>query len=121
MSLKRALGLDALDILIHVGITFALAVIAASAAQQNEEVGISLVVALSLGVLAWRRTRARQVSPLTTGEVQSERLAMLEERLAELEAERGRVLELEERLDFAERLLARQRESARLAGEEQRP
>lgn len=38
----------------------------------------------------------------TTGEVTADRVAMLEERLAELEAER--VL-LEERLDFAERLL----------------
>lgn len=43
-------------------------------------------------------------------------LSALEARLAELEAERGHVAELEERLDFAERLLARQAEIDRLAG-----
>ena len=40
----------------------------------------------------------------TTGEVTADRVAMLEERLAELEAER---VQLEERLDFAERMLTR--------------
>ena len=38
-----------------------------------------------------------------TGEVQAERVALLEERLAQLEGERN---QLEERLDFAERMLA---------------
>jgi hypothetical protein len=40
---------------------------------------------------------------LTTGEMTAERMAALEERVMELESERG---QLEERLDFAERLLA---------------
>ena len=47
----------------------------------------------------------------------TERIAELEHRLAELEQDRVRVNELEERLDFAERLLAappeRQKDSAR--------
>ena len=37
-------------------------------------------------------------------------------RVAELEADRGHLAELEERVDFAERLLARQAEIDRLAG-----
>lgn len=41
---------------------------------------------------------------LTTGEMAAERLSALEDRIAELELERG---QLEERLEFAERLLTR--------------
>jgi hypothetical protein len=41
---------------------------------------------------------------LTTGEMTAERLASLEERIVELESERGH---LEERLEFAERMLTR--------------
>ena len=41
---------------------------------------------------------------LTTGEMAAERLSALEDRIAELESERG---QLEERLEFAERLLSR--------------
>ncbi len=43
-------------------------------------------------------------------------LAELRERVAEGETLRDRVLELEERLDFAERLLAQRNEPARLSG-----
>jgi hypothetical protein len=43
---------------------------------------------------------------LTTGEMHAERMAALEDRIAELENERG---QLEERLDFAERMLAQGR------------
>jgi hypothetical protein len=42
---------------------------------------------------------------LSTGEMAAERIADLEARVAELEAAQARMLELEERLDFAERLL----------------
>ena len=38
------------------------------------------------------------------------------ERLESLEAERGRVMELEERIDFAERLLAKERSGRQLEG-----
>ena len=41
-------------------------------------------------------------------------LADMQARIAELEAQQGRMLELEERLDFAERLLAQRREVERL-------
>ena len=41
---------------------------------------------------------------LTTGEMTAERIAAMEDRIAELESERG---QLEERLEFAERILTR--------------
>jgi hypothetical protein len=112
VSLKSSLGLDGFDLLIHVGITVMLMVVASTATSGGrEEVPISLVVAGSLGLLAWRRQRAVRRGIVTaSGEYKSERVAELEQRVAQLEAEQGRVLELEERLDFAERLLAQHRE-----------
>ncbi|MEZ4585942.1 MAG: hypothetical protein R2909_06030 [Gemmatimonadales bacterium] len=44
---------------------------------------------------------------LSTGEMAAERLADVESRLGELEAVQARLLDLEERLDFAERLLVK--------------
>ena len=43
---------------------------------------------------------------LTTGEMASQRIEVLEERVRELEHTVARAAELEERLDFAERILA---------------
>lgn len=115
---SKPIGLDWFDLLLHGGITFALAVVGASAMRSQEEFAIGLVVATSLGVLAWRRGRAlRNVPALTTGEAQAERVAELESRVAELESQHSRVLELEERVDFAERLLAQERGPARIRGE----
>jgi hypothetical protein len=48
------------------------------------------------------RGKGDPATGLTTGEMNAERVSALEERVAELEAERG---QLEERLDFAERML----------------
>jgi len=112
VSLKSSLGLDWFDLLIHVGITMMLMVVAATAATGgHEEVGISLVVAGSLGLLAWRRQRAvRRGLTAASGEYQADRMVELEHRVAQLEADQGRGVELEERLDFAERLLTQQRE-----------
>jgi hypothetical protein len=95
-----------------------LMIIVDSASHGPSDGAIAAVVAVSLGILAWRRSRAlRQRPPETTGEVQAVRLAQVEDRLAELEQVQARLLELEERLDFTERLLVRQREAeaARLA------
>ena len=50
------------------------------------------------------RGKGDPATGLTTGEMTAERMAALEDRIAELEAERG---QLEERLDFAERMLPR--------------
>jgi hypothetical protein len=71
----------------------------------------SVLVTMLLGpigsAVARRISRGKGGDPatgLTTGEMTAERMAALEDRITELEAERG---QLEERLDFAERLLTR--------------
>jgi hypothetical protein len=68
-------------------------------------VGIALMVRLLPESL--RRAKKRPTD-------EGERLAELDRRVGELEAGRHRVAELEERLDFAERLLARQRDAQRV-------
>jgi hypothetical protein len=120
MSLKRAIGLDWFDLVIQVGITGMIMIIADSASQGQSEGAIAAVVAVSLGILAWRRSRALKRMGSETGEVQLDRLQELDSRVTELEIQQGRMLELEERLDFAERLLAQQRDPSRLGAGEQR-
>lgn len=118
--IKRYLGLDLFDLVIQFGATVALGVVAGSMAAPHEEVGIALVVAASFGLLAWRRARALR-EQATTAVGGSDRIAELEQRVAELEYGQSRMLELEERMDFNERLLVRQRDEARLApGDEAR-
>jgi len=113
--IRKYLGLDFLDLVIQAGATIALAVVAGNIASPDEEVGIALVVAASFGLLAWRRARSlatqRQTAP-TDDSIQ--RIADLEDRVAELERSQVRMLDLEERMDFNERLLVRQRDEARL-------
>jgi len=116
MGLRSSLGLDWLDLVVHFGITAMVAFVASRAATGGERgVPIAAVFAASLAILAWRRSRARRsLPPLTTGEVQAERLLQLEDRVAELEAQQMRMQELEERVEFAERLLSQHRETGRL-------
>jgi len=113
--IKRYVGLDLLDLVIHAGVTIALAVAVAEMWSPDEQIGVGLVFASSFVVLAWRRARAlRQRPDLDGASVAARQIAELEDRVAELEAGQGRVLELEERLDFTERMLARESERARL-------
>lgn len=115
--IKKFLGIDFVDVLIQFGVTFGVAVLVSAGSHGNDEMPVAFVMTASLVVLAWRRNRAlkqRGSEHLTTGEVESERLAYLEDRVAELEANHNRVLELEERLDFTERMLAQQRDGARI-------
>ena len=98
--LCRNLGLDGFDLVTHVGITCML--MAFVAMPNGPEEALPVITGLSLLVLAIRRRFALKAggsAGLTTGE-------MAAERIAELEAERARMTELEERLEFAERLLA---------------
>lgn len=117
--IKRAFGLDWFDLAVHIGITAMVMIIVDTASHgPGSEGALAAVVGLSMGLLAWRRSRAlKSRPPESTGEVQAERMAVIEDRLADLEQMQARVLELEERLDFTERLLVRQQEqaSARLA------
>lgn len=106
--LRRNLGLDGFDLVIHVGVTFMVAFFV-DMSNGPEEL-FPVITGISLLVLAVRRLfalKSGRAAGLTTGEMAAERLAELEERIAEVEAGQARLAELEERLDFAERLLAR--------------
>jgi hypothetical protein len=116
---KKFFGIDFIDFTIQFFITMAVGVVAASATRPDDEVGISIVAVSSLVVLGWRRARAlkqQAQAPVTTGEVQLDRINYLEDRVADLEQVQHRVMELEERLDFTERLLAQQRDTAARIG-----
>ena len=110
MSIKSTLGLDGFDLAIHGTVTGILLFwIAATNRMEDAIIGCSMASTASLVLLAIRRRFAlRRIERrgLTTGEMSAERLAELEQRVADLEAVHGRVAELEERLDFAERMLA---------------
>jgi hypothetical protein len=110
VSIKSTFGLDGFDLSVHVAITgIVFFWIAAVNSQQDAIIGCSIAGCASLVLLAVRRRfalRRQGAGGLTTGEVVVERIAELEQRVADLEAVHTRVAELEERLDFAERLLA---------------
>ena len=104
---REHIGLDGFDLLIHAGVTSAF--IGFVAMSNGPEELMPVATGVSLLVLALRRhvaLRTRRQVGLSSGEMAAERLAGLEQRMEELEAEQARVAELEERLDFAERLLA---------------
>lgn len=61
--------------------------------------------------IAGGKAKADPATGLTTGEMTAERVAALEDRIAELESERG---QLEERLDFAERMLTQGKDARAL-------
>jgi hypothetical protein len=118
----RGLGLDLVDVGIHVFVTICVAVMLGEASGRKDDIVIPMVFAASGVVFAIRRNLAlrRQPHELTTGQVEAERLSDLEARVADLEQVHYRLAELEERLDFSERLLAQQTRGAeaRLPGQE---
>jgi hypothetical protein len=105
---RRNLGLDAFDLLVHVSLTIMVMFFVAMSGGPEEM--FPVITGVSLLVLAVRRRIALKsggaTAGLTTGEMAAERIAELEDRVAELEAAQQEVAELAERLDFAERLLA---------------
>ena len=112
MKLRQIFGIDGFELIVHLGVTGILFFwIVETNRPQDAVVFSSMLGIASLVTLAIRRRLAlrRHESPtgITTGEMAAERLADLEGRMADLEAAQARVIELEERLDFAERLLAR--------------
>ena len=110
MSMRHWLGIDGIDVVIQVALTFCVAgfLIGVSSTVDEDQI-IFGVTGISFAVLAWRRTRAlrRPDMPESTAEAAIARLEDLEQRLGDLESRETRVAELEERLEFAERLLAR--------------
>jgi hypothetical protein len=103
MSLRERIGLDGFDVAIQAGVTVCLMGLFGTVGAEEM---LYLVPAASLGVLGIRRKIAQRRSPL--GPHAEQRLAELEDRIGELDATQMRVMELEERLDFAERILAGQ-------------
>jgi hypothetical protein len=125
MSFKSVVGLDAVDVIIHVGITVVILAGVLSTTHGGEETAMlgMTITTTSLVVFALRRylaLRRQARSGLTTGEVAAERIEGLEQRVADLESAQARVYELEERLDFTERLLAREAEARKLPAAEAR-
>ncbi len=110
-KLKEILGLDLFDIALQAVITGVIIFwITESNTHQDAVILGSAAATISLVVLGVRRRLALykvERSARQVDVVASERLAELEERVADLEAAQARMAELEERVDFAERLLAR--------------
>jgi hypothetical protein len=114
---RRTLGLDGFDLVVQVGVTCMLLVWVDMAHGPDEM--IPVILGSSLIVLAVRRAialRSGARAGLTTGEMEAERIAELEQRVAELEATQAHVADLAERLDFAERLLAQAPPGLRVVG-----
>jgi Tfp pilus assembly protein PilO len=112
---KRQFGLHPVDMAVHFVIGGFIAGALADAA--HNDVPSLLAVAAMFLAYAWRRQRAIDRLPpasggMTSGEV---RLTELDAQAEELHEMRSRMAELEERLDFAERMLAQQREPAQIA------
>jgi hypothetical protein len=109
--------LDWFDLLIHAGITAAATgLLARFVGPPDEGAAVATVIAVSLGLLAWRRHWALKRRDLTGDPGTTERLEELEARMADFDRVQARLLELEERLDFAERVLVQHREAGRLSG-----
>jgi hypothetical protein len=110
MSVKSWLGIDAIDLAIHAGVTVCLL---GFVGVSNGPEGLFPVITMgSIIALAVRRKMAMRRGLLDPRQ-EAERLAEVEERVHYLEGLQDRVIELEERLDFAERLLA-QRQNEKL-------
>lgn len=114
--IKRWLGIDGVDFVIQAAITMCMAVVLSAANRQNEEILISATFAASFGVLAFRRHWAGKRGELgkPAQQASSEYVLDLEQRVADLESAQQRVYELEERVDFAERMLSQQRAPERI-------
>ena len=87
--------------------------------MRSQDVAIVLVMMVSLvGALTFPLIRAwaRRIEARGADAGMHEDMAQLRDRVAELESMAARVPELEERLDFAERLLAKSEVRERLPG-----
>lgn len=115
MSIRSTFGIDAFDLSVHIIVTFFVMILVGLGMGFGPPVALAAVPLASLLVLAWRRKRGLPSgTPGSTGETEAARLYEHEARLGELETLQERFLELEERVDFAERLLAREAEAQRL-------
>jgi type VI protein secretion system component VasK len=115
MSIRSTFGMDGFDLAVHLLVTFFAVMALGPGLELNPAIALGIVPMVSLILLAWRRKRGlATMAPEATGEVEAARVYELEARVAELEALQERFLELEERVDFAERLITRDVDAQRL-------
>ena len=112
-GVKKWLGLDLVDTLVHVGVTVCF--LAFVEFTKGPEPIYPVATGISILIFGIRRKFALRKA--ARDEVRdSDRMIELEERVNYLEGLQDRVVELEERLDFTERLLAR-KDPERLSAE----
>ncbi len=107
--MRKILGLDAFEVMVQAVVTAGVAVVAGELLfGAVGDATVTSIITVSILILTWRRGRAlkEQWQDPDSGR----RVDDLEERIAELESTQQRVLELEERLDFADRMLAKTHE-----------
>ena len=109
--IKRWLGIDGVDFVIQAVVTLFLAVIV-SGVGPGQDVRITGVFAASVIVLGIRRHLALKRGDPGQTSASADYVQELEQRVADLEAAQQRMYELEERVDFAERLLSQQSQRA---------
>jgi hypothetical protein len=85
--------------------------------MRPEEVFLSVVAMVGFALLAYPLVRAisERIRPRVDAGVKDELMGLREDLLTELRETRRELAELGERVDFAERLLAKQRDPDRLA------
>jgi hypothetical protein len=107
-TVKRWLGVGVVDFAIQAAITLCAIGIFVDQPGVRDEPVVFGCLGLSVLVLAIRRHFAMRRADFTepSGETTAGQMAELELRVSELEAAQHRVMDLEERLDFAERLLS---------------
>lgn len=118
--IRKWLGIGGVDLLIQAVLTICAIGIFVDQPGTRDEVVVFGLTGLSVLVLAIRRHFALRRGELDDlpGEVAARQLAELDMRVSELEAAQLRVMELEERVDFAERLLTRRPEQVLPSGDE---
>lgn len=108
---RRTMGIDFVDFAVQFVVTGLLMGFVDSTLGHRSEGPLFLTAGASIVVFALRRHRAllkmgTESIGLTTGQMAAARIEDLEARIAHLESGEARLVELEERLDFAERMLA---------------
>lgn len=111
---REIFGIDGKDFTIHVGATVVAVVLVAGAGAElnyDGEAVATLLGAASAALLGLRMFLGRRKHQSLPRAEDHDQLNALDDRLSELEQERARLHELEERVDFAERLLVAKREA----------
>ena len=107
MSVKKWLGMDFMDLVIQVAVTGCLMGWVGVSSGPDEL--YPMIAGASF--LVWgirRQVSLKRMARDEVSEGSSERVADLEDRIRDLDSLQSRMMELEERVDFAERLLVRE-------------